>query len=80
MLIEQANPVSLEWNPQLNQLTITSLQKEVLHTTILAQTVREVDVLGQMQKSFNHFVQSGQIWALIIGIFLGYMFKSVTSF
>jgi hypothetical protein len=80
MLIEQANPVSLEWNPQLNQLTITSLQKEVLHTTILAQTVREVDVLGQMQKSFNHFVQSGQIWALLIGIFLGYMFKSVTSF
>ncbi|KGF71866.1 hypothetical protein DO97_14595 [Neosynechococcus sphagnicola sy1] len=38
------------------------------------------DIMGDFQKSFNHFVQSGQVWALMIGIFVGYLFKSLTSF
>ncbi|MDJ0676680.1 MAG: hypothetical protein QNJ36_15090 [Calothrix sp. MO_167.B42] len=48
--------------------------------TIIAQTVRDADVMGQMQKSFNNFVQSGQIWALLIGLVIGYMVRSLTSY
>jgi len=47
---------------------------------IVAQAVRDADLMGQMQKSFNNFVQSGQIWALLIGLVVGYMFRSLTSY
>ena len=49
------------------------------HTT-LAQTVKDPDLLGQWHKAFDHFVQSGQVWALLIGFFIGFLFKSMTSF
>jgi hypothetical protein len=41
---------------------------------------KEVDVLAQVQESWQHFVKTGQIWALLIGLFLGYLFKSFTSY
>jgi hypothetical protein len=47
---------------------------------ILAQNVRDPKVLEQMQKAWNNFVDSGQIWAMIIGIIVGYMFKSLTTY
>lgn len=43
----------------------------------LAQNVRDPDVMGQMQGAFTHFVESGQIWALIIGLVIGYGFRSL---
>ncbi|MFM7407683.1 MAG: hypothetical protein ACKO3K_13755 [Cuspidothrix sp.] len=42
--------------------------------------IKDPDLLAQFQNSWNHFVKSGQIWALSIGIVLGYMFKSLTSY
>ncbi|GAA6614536.1 hypothetical protein [Scytonema sp. NUACC26] len=48
--------------------------------TALAQTVTDPNVLGQMQKAFTHFVQTGQAWALLIGLALGYMIRNLTSY
>ncbi|MEA5618293.1 hypothetical protein VB711_10655 [Cronbergia sp. UHCC 0137] len=45
-----------------------------------AQSVSDPDLLGQMQKSWNHFVLTGQIWALFIGVVIGYMLRTLTSF
>ncbi len=42
--------------------------------------IKEPDLLGQMQGAWNHFVTTGQIWALFIGVVIGYMFKSLTSY
>jgi hypothetical protein len=42
--------------------------------------VKETDVVGQMQGAWNQFVKSGQIWAMLIGLIIGYMFKSLTSY
>lgn len=58
-------------------MTQESIKTENL---ILAQNVKDPKVLEQMQKAWNHFVDSGQIWAMIIGIIIGYMFKSLTSY
>lgn len=76
-----------DWNDALQQLQMhsqTSLQQLHLHTqaswNVLAQTVQDPDVLGQMQKAFNNFIKSGQVWALGIGVVLGYMIKGFTSF
>ena len=49
-------------------------------TPILAQTIENVDVLGDMESAWQNFVESGQVWALIIGLFLGYVFKGFTSY
>lgn len=44
---------------------------------LLAQEVLEdPDVLGQIRDAWNNFIETGQIWALIIGLFLGYIVKS----
>ncbi|NES85004.1 MAG: hypothetical protein F6K10_28320 [Moorea sp. SIO2B7] len=48
--------------------------------TILAQTIRDPDVLGQMEAAFKNFIESGQVWALLIGLFLGYTFRGFTSY
>lgn len=46
--------------------------------TVLAQMK---DTLGNdFQKSIDQFIKSGQVWALIIGIILGYLAKTFTSF
>jgi len=49
------------------------------HST-LAQNLKDPDLLGQWHKAFDHFIQSGQVWALLIGIFIGFLVKSITSF
>jgi hypothetical protein len=45
---------------------------------IVAQVFRQ-DVLGDIRKGWNNFVESGQVWALLIGLVAGYMLKSITS-
>ena len=44
-------------------------------TPILAQMIEDPDILGQMQDAWFNFIESGQVWALLIGMFLGYTFK-----
>ena len=64
-----------------NNEALVHLQEQILPlTTFFAQAVRDPKVLDQMQASFKHFVDSGQVWALGIGVVLGYMFRSFTSF
>ncbi|MBR8829876.1 MAG: hypothetical protein N5P05_000584 [Chroococcopsis gigantea SAG 12.99] len=41
---------------------------------------KDVDIIGNFQTSFHNFVQTGQVWALIIGIVVGYMFRGFTSY
>ena len=38
------------------------------------------DVTKDLAGGWNNFVRTGQIWALLIGVTLGYLFKSITSF
>lgn len=47
---------------------------------VLAQNITDPDLLGQIQKTWAHFIQTGQIWALLIGLVIGYMFHSLTSY
>jgi hypothetical protein len=48
--------------------------------TILAQKVEDPQIMDQMKENFDYFIKSGQVWALGIGFFLGYLFRSFTSF
>ncbi|TVQ59060.1 MAG: hypothetical protein EA366_05490 [Spirulina sp. DLM2.Bin59] len=45
---------------------------------LLAQAVSDPDVLGQIQSGFQNFIESGQVWAMVIGIVIGYAIRSIT--
>ncbi|MDH6060379.1 hypothetical protein NWP17_07995 [Chrysosporum bergii ANA360D] len=51
-----------------------------INLMMLAQIIKDPDVLGQMQQAWNNFVQTGQVWALLIGLIMGYIFRSLTSY
>jgi hypothetical protein len=47
-------------------------------TTLLAQNMGEmkkIDILGDFQKSFQNFIKTGQVWALGIGLVIGWLLK-----
>lgn len=46
----------------------------------LAQQFKEPDIAGDLQKAFNNFVKTGQVWAFLVGIIFGYLIKGFTSF
>lgn len=46
--------------------------------TLIAQTIHDSDLLGNVQKSFSNFIESGQAWALLIGLIIGYMIRGLT--
>lgn len=48
--------------------------------SLLAQQALDTDVFASTRAWFNNFVQSGQVWALIIGLVLGYLFRSFTTY
>ena len=56
------------------------LLKLPIDWTILAQTLKQTDLVGDVQRVFGHFVATGQIWALLTGLIIGYLFRSLTSY
>lgn len=38
------------------------------------------DILGDLANAWNNFVQTGQIWALIIGVIIGYLVRGLTTY
>ncbi len=38
------------------------------------------DLAGSFQRGWNNFVKTGQVWAMLFGIVLGYMIKQFTTF
>lgn len=47
---------------------------------VLGQLQTNTDIFSNFGNWWDHFVKSGQLWALLIGIVIGYFFKSFTSF
>jgi len=48
-------------------------------TPVIAQQFDQ-DIIGDTGVMLKGFYESGQLWALLIGLVLGYMFKSFTSY
>ncbi len=47
---------------------------------VLAQQFKQTDLVGDVQRAFDNFVKTGQAWAFLIGLVLGYMLKTFTTF
>ncbi len=63
-----------------NELMSQLLWHLPVNWTALAQTITDPDLMGQMQKAWNHFIQTGQVWALLIGLVIGYIIRNLTSY
>lgn len=46
---------------------------------VLAQQFDQ-DILGDLGKAVRNFIDSGQIWALLVGVVLGYLIRGLTSY
>jgi len=68
------------WTTILLSNTVNAQSKLPVNWTVIAQTVNDPDLLGQMQKAWNNFVETGQIWALLIGLVVGYLIRNLTSY
>ncbi len=70
--------------PWLTPMGTDSTGSEISHTLglvqqVLAQQFEQTDLAGQVQDAWTTFVETGQIWAMAIGIIFGYMFRTFTS-
>jgi len=72
--------MEIVFNDQLIQIIFEIHHNYLLPvSSLLAQTVRDPDTLGQIQDAWYNFIDSGQVWALGIGMFFGYTFKGFTG-
>ncbi|MDB9392380.1 MAG: hypothetical protein EWV85_15310 [Microcystis aeruginosa Ma_QC_C_20070703_M131] len=51
-----------------------------LTNVLMTISEQDVDIIGNVQKAFSNFVKTGQAWALVIGLIVGYMFRGFTSY
>ena len=72
--------VTTDWFPITHASDLFQLSHwhSSVHWPVLAQNVTDPDVLGQIQRWFNNFIKSGQVWALLIGLILGYIIRGIT--
>lgn len=47
---------------------------------VLAQQFKETDITGEVGKSWGQFVKTGQVWALLVGLVVGYLARALTSY
>ena len=68
------------FNDQLMQVMFEFHHNYLLPvSSLLAQQIEDPDILGQIQDAWYNFIDSGQVWALLIGTFFGYTFKGFTG-
>ncbi len=82
--------VTSDLSSHLSAIDISSNISSYLHFNIadlhshtnmdlLAQQYKPTDITGDVGKGWSNFVKTGQIWALIIGVAVGYLFRSITN-
>jgi len=71
--------ILLGWHTSPKLTTTASLQHVPSGTPLIAQQFED-NFLNNFQGTFNNFVESGQVWALLLGLIIGYMICSLTSY
>jgi cytochrome c peroxidase len=53
---------------------------EVAQNTMFLAQHTDADLVAEFQKAFKQFVESGQVWAMLIGLIIGYFFRALTTY
>ncbi|HEY9698109.1 MAG TPA: hypothetical protein V6D10_12650 [Trichocoleus sp.] len=85
-LIEHATPWlsdtslwQLSAGSDLSQTILGQLPFDLSIDPHLAQTF-DTDVFKGTRTILNNFIKSGQVWALLIGLIVGYIIRGLTSY
>lgn len=75
---ELANPVDSPsapsaWLPETNTITQRTT------ATVIGQQFDQ-DVVADFGNALNTFIESGQVWALLVGFVLGYLLRGITTY
>jgi hypothetical protein len=63
---------------QIGTLNLDLLNDVASGGLLLAQVFKD-DLFSNVGRSWDNFIRSGQVWALVIGFFVGYLFRSLTA-
>ncbi|NEP58622.1 MAG: hypothetical protein F6K31_16665 [Symploca sp. SIO2G7] len=64
----------------LSATSIFGQPATVVTTPVIAQQFDEDSFLDRSGDILGDFVESGQLWALLIGVVLGYVIRGVTTY
>jgi hypothetical protein len=79
-LIQQASVLDVStWLP-LHSAGWESLDLNWFQHLATAGQQFDTDVFRGARTILNRFVQSGQLWAFLIGLFVGYILRTVTTY
>ena len=78
--IQVINACLLSMNHICDIVVSQLLWHSPLNELVFAQIIKDPDLIGNWQKAFDNFVQSGQVWALLIGLVLGYIIRGLTTY
>ncbi|MCL1468189.1 hypothetical protein [Argonema galeatum] len=79
MVVNAIQAMTNWWATQAHSMDSVSvlLSKLPLSVTLFAQQVSDPDLVGQVQRAWGYFIQSGQIWALVVGVIVGYFIRGM---
>ncbi len=63
----------------LTALLATSSAQHTSCCVVVPAQNFDQDVFADITRGWNNFVQTGQIWALLIGLVLGYFIRNLTA-
>jgi hypothetical protein len=77
--------IEVDSSPALASMTssqsLMAVEAQPVIATVLAQGKEfDQDVLGDMARLWNTFIETGQVWALLIGLVLGYAIRGITTY
>ncbi len=71
-----------DWNvfPDTSELLILNASTASQQPVAMVIAQSDGDVLSDIGGAFKGFYESGQIWALLIGLVLGYVVRGITTY
>lgn len=76
--VQPVEDISIDWVAYLPQASHLTNQSAFL--VAQSNTQFNQDVVGDISSGFKHFFESGQVWALLVGLVIGYMIRSMTAY
>jgi hypothetical protein len=65
----------------ISSQAMAAVEVQPVTAIVLAQGKEfDQDVLGDMARLWNTFIETGQVWALLIGLVLGYAIRGITTY
>ena len=67
-----------DFNLTIDDINVLDLfRHQALYSWQLFAQQVDVNLWSDVQKAWNNFIECGQVWALLIGLVIGWMVKSI---